>query len=64
MYKTIFASIWIATAMAALFLGLSGVGDPALMIVSSLFTLGLFYIFALWVVVVNTREPQHQSVKR
>ena len=64
MYKTIFASIWIAAAMAGLILGFSGVIDPAVMVVSSLFTLGMFYIFALWVVVVNTREPRHQIVKR
>lgn len=64
MIKTIFTSAWILAATAALFLGLNGTIDPAAMVAFSLAALGLFYAFALWTVIVNTRDPLPQRSKK
>ena len=64
MFKEIFAAAWILMAIGALFLGLNRRIDPAVMVVFSLVALGLFYGFALWTAIVNTRDPQPQTVKR
>lgn len=63
MFRTFFASVWILTTIAALLLGLNGSIDPAAMVIFSLVALALFYAFALWTVLVNTRDSQAESFK-
>jgi hypothetical protein len=63
MFRTIFASVWTLTTVAALLLGLNGRIDPAAMVIFSLVALGLFYAFALFTVFVNLRESQLQNFK-
>lgn len=58
MLRTIFASVWILTAVTALALGLNGSIEPAAMVSFSLVALGLLYAFALWTVIANTREEE------
>ena len=64
MLRTIFASVWILATMTALLLGLNGNIDPAAMVIFSLAALALFYAFALWTVIVNTRDSEPLSLSR
>lgn len=61
--RTVLASAWILTALAALLFGLNGSIDPAVMVIFSLVALALLYAFALWTVLVNTRDSQPESFK-
>ena len=61
MLKNILASVWILAALAVLILGLNGFIDAGWTVVLSLVALVLFYAFALWTVVVNTRDPQSHA---
>jgi hypothetical protein len=63
MFRTIFASVWILTAVAALLLGLNGGIDPAAMVIFSLVALTFFYAFALWTVLMNSRDSRAESLK-
>ena len=58
MFKTIIASVWTLATVAVFILGLNGFIEPVSTVVLSLVALGLFYAFAVWSVMVNTRHPQ------
>ena len=58
MIKQIVASIWILATTAAVMLGLNGSIAPAVMVVFSLAALSMFYGFALWTVISQTRKTE------
>lgn len=58
MLRNIFATIWVFAGVTALLLGVNGMIDSAAMVIFSLVALTLFYAFALWTVIVNTRQPR------
>jgi hypothetical protein len=64
MFKTLMGSVWIAAAIAGIILGLNGSIEPAAKVIFSLVALAVLYAFALWTVMVNTRDPQPQVFNR
>ncbi len=54
--KKIYVLAWFLLAAAAFVSALTGTFNPAALLVFSLIALGLVYTFALWSVLVNTRE--------
>ena len=54
--KQIYFSAWIVLTIAALVTVLTGSFSPAALVVFSLIALSLVYMFALWSVIVNTRD--------
>jgi hypothetical protein len=63
MFKTILAFAWILLGLAAVLLGLNGSISWTAMVTVSLVALALFYAFALWTVISNTRDSQLPSLK-
>lgn len=54
--KKLYVSAWILLAAAGLFAAVTGIFSPPVLVVLSLVGLGLIYGFALWSVIVNTRD--------
>lgn len=54
--KKLYVSAWFLLAAAGLMAALTGILSPGVLFVFSLIGLGLIYGFALWSVIVNTRE--------
>ena len=60
MLKIFYVLAWFLTAAAVLISVLTGTFNEGAMVVFSFIGLGLVYGFALWSVIVNTRDPQSQ----
>lgn len=61
MIKRFYVLAWFLLIAAALALALTGAFNAAALVAFSLVGLGLIYGFALWSVIVNTRETQPEK---
>ncbi len=60
MMKQLYLSAWLLLGTAAILAGVTGFFNSLTLFIFSCIALGLVYGFALWSVIVNTREPQRQ----
>ena len=60
MMKNFYVSAWLLLAASVLVSVFTGTFNPIGMVVFSLVAVGLFYAFALWTVIVNTRDTPPQ----
>jgi len=58
MMKKFYVSAWLLLAASVLVSVFTGTFNPIGMVVFSLVAVGLVYAFALWTVIVNTRDKQ------